>query len=346
MGVRINLGKELNYYNCGLEIDNIPFELLKSNLLISGSDQAERTAFLSHILNQLYKRAPEIGVLLIRLNAGENTNVFHLDKEYKYGDLNLEIPYFYGDFSNEVYREHFESVISALFGFHFEMKIVIGCLLRQYKNGKLPSSILDFLGDLKNYLVDHPYSEKFNKSNIESIEIMLKLFEEKEILERTLWKSFKTPEWLKLWSEGKKICIDLSRCDLRYQRILVPLLLQIVKNSTPILNSDTPVGIVALEDASELFKDIPVEEYKNNFNLNKEYYKKIENESYFLTREQLIEVYGDKDYLINTQLEYVFKRLVFTELFYRDIAIIATCRDPAELYLSYKKQFKIKLDLD
>ncbi|MFX0022084.1 MAG: hypothetical protein ACFE9S_07135 [Candidatus Hermodarchaeota archaeon] len=56
MGVRINLGKELNYYNCGLEIENIPFELLKSNLLISGVEQAERTALLSHILNQLYTR--------------------------------------------------------------------------------------------------------------------------------------------------------------------------------------------------------------------------------------------------------------------------------------------------
>lgn len=346
MGVRINLGKEFNYYNCGLEIENIPFELLKSNLLISGFDQAERTALLSHILNQLYTRIPEIGVLLIRLSEEESTNLFRLDKEYEYGEPDLEIPYFYGDFSNEVYKEHFESVISAIFGFHFEMKIVIGCLLRQYKNGKLPSSILDFLEDLKMYLIDYPYHEKFNKSNIESIEEILKLFEENVILERTLWKSFKTPEWLNLWSEGNKICIDLSGCDLRYQQILVPLLLQIVKNFTPILNSDTPVGIVALSDASELFKDIPVEEYRKNLEINKAYYRRIENESYFLTREQLIEVFGDKDYLINTQLEYVFKRLVFTELFYRDIAIVATCQDPAKLYSPYKKQFKIKLYSD
>ncbi|MFW9970591.1 MAG: hypothetical protein ACFFDF_10345 [Candidatus Odinarchaeota archaeon] len=62
----------------------------------------------------------------------------------------------------------------------------------------------------------------------------------------------------------KKICIDLSWYDLRFQRILVPLLLQIVKNSTSILNSDAPVGIVALGDVSELFKDIPIEENKRN----------------------------------------------------------------------------------
>ncbi|MFW9970590.1 MAG: hypothetical protein ACFFDF_10340 [Candidatus Odinarchaeota archaeon] len=84
------------------------------------------------------------------------------------------------------------------------MKIFIGCLLLQYKNGKLPSSILNFLGDLKSYLIDHPYSEEFNRSTVESIEMILKPFEEKQIIERTLWKSFKTPEWLKLWSEGKE----------------------------------------------------------------------------------------------------------------------------------------------
>ncbi|MFW9970592.1 MAG: hypothetical protein ACFFDF_10350 [Candidatus Odinarchaeota archaeon] len=60
----------------------------------------------------------------------------------------------------------------------------------------------------------------------------------------------------------------------------------------------------------------------------------------------MIEVFGDKDYLINTQLEYLFKRLVFTELFFRDIAIIATYQDPSKLYLQYKKQFKIKLNSD
>ncbi|MFW9970051.1 MAG: hypothetical protein ACFFDF_07600 [Candidatus Odinarchaeota archaeon] len=48
----------------------------------------------------------------------------------------------------------------------------------------------------------------------------------------------------------------------------------------------------------------------------------------------------------NTQLEYVFKRLVFAELFYRDIAIIATCQDSSKLYSPYKKQFKIKLKSD
>ncbi|MFW9970600.1 MAG: hypothetical protein ACFFDF_10390 [Candidatus Odinarchaeota archaeon] len=56
--------------------------------------------------------------------------------------------------SNEVYKEHFELVISTISGFHFEMKTVIGCLLRQYKNGKLQSSILNFLGNLKNNLID------------------------------------------------------------------------------------------------------------------------------------------------------------------------------------------------
>ena len=158
--------------------------------------------------------------------------------------------------------------------------------------------------------------------------------------------SLDIPRWLGLWSEGKKICIDLSGCDLHYQKILFPLLFQVVKNSIPIKNSDTPIGVVVLEDADDLLQKVPFDYYSKNFKLNRDYYYQFEEEAYFLAKEQLIKVFGDKDYLMNVQLESVFNRLVFDELIYRNISFITTCRDPLELHYPYKTQFQIKINLD
>jgi len=346
MSVRINLGTEVLDDINGQRTENVSLDYFKNNILISGNDKIERTALLSHILNQVYERVPNIGVLLIKLGSSENIKLYHLDKVSEYSEPNLKIPYFFGDLSNAVQREHFESVISAVFGLHFEMKVVIGCLLRSYKQGKFPSSIIDFMEDLKDYLVKHPYSEEFTKSNVRSIERVISTIQEEAVLERTLGISLDLPEWLRLWSEGKKICVDLSECDIQHQKILLPLLLQIVKNYTPMKNSDTPLGFIAIEDADHLLKKLPLDIYYENFKENRDYYRRMEERAYFLTKEQLEEVFGDPEYLTNVQLEGVFKNLVFDQFYYRNLSLIATCSNPWEIHEPYRRRFRFIINLE
>ena len=52
MSIRINLGYNVRDYNSGLETEDIPLEYFKYNILISGKDQIEKSALLSHIFNQ------------------------------------------------------------------------------------------------------------------------------------------------------------------------------------------------------------------------------------------------------------------------------------------------------
>ena len=244
MSIRINLGYNVHDYNSGFETEDIPLEYFKYNILISGTDQIEKRALLSHILNQLYTRASNIGVLFIRLKSNEDTNLYHLDKQYKYGDKDLEIPYFFGNPLSEVNREHFERFINAIFGFHFEMKIIIGIVLKQYRIDKFPNSIVNFLTDVKDYLIKNPYSEEFNESNVGSIEKAIDFIQEDPILEKTLWMYLDTPRWLKLWREGKTISIDFSECDLRNQKVLIPLLFQAIKENTPFIDIIPPLVII------------------------------------------------------------------------------------------------------
>ena len=327
MSIKIDLGMMVRDYENGGEISNIPLKYLMYNLLITGKNRTERSAALSYILNQLYGRLPNNGILFIKLKSNEDIYLYHLDKVYKYGDSDLIIPYFIEEQFNARNREQFEEYINAIFGFHPEMEIVMGCLLHHYKTGEFPSSLVDLLEDLKTNLIEHPYSDNFNKSNIRSIEKAIQLFDSDPILESTLEIPLELPEWLKLWSEGKVLCIDLSGCDLFYQKILVTFLLQAIKNLVPERDSDIPRGIIVLEDADQILKKSPREYYKENYTMNRDYYRRIEEKNFFLTKEQLEIVFGDKDYLFNVQLERMFEDLISDEFRYRNLSFITVCED-------------------
>jgi len=229
MSDKINLGIEVHDFRNGVVTENIPLSNLKGNLLISGGARGERTALLSHVLNQIHAEFPDIGVLLIQLGSNEDTYLYNLDKVYEYGDPELIIPYFAGEEFTEVNREQFTRYINAIFGFHFEMRVVISILTRHYKRGSLPGSIVDFLEDLKRSLIKNPYSEEFTESNLRSFDKAIEIFEEDPILERAISIPLRIPEWLRLWRNGEKICIDLSKCDIQHQKLLVTIIVQAIE---------------------------------------------------------------------------------------------------------------------
>ena len=345
MSTKINLGKEIHDFESGGVTENIPLKNFKYNLLISGGARNERTASLSHILNQFYADFPDIGVLLIQLGSNKDTYLYHLDRVYEYGDPDLNIPYSTGQQFNMLIRERFMRYLNAIFGFHYEMKFVIANLSRHYKTGGLPSSIVDFLEDLKMFLIKHPYSEEFTESNVRSIEKVVEIFQENPILERTLWIPLEVPEWLNLWSKGGKICINLSECSIYQQKLLVFLIAQSINNYIDSNNSPSPTGIVVIEDAENVLKRPPHDEYSKNYKINREYYQKITEEAYILTKEQIKEVFGDDNYLMNVQLEQVCNDLIQDDFRYRNISLITVCEDPSKVYSSISSHSQIKLQV-
>ena len=344
MSDKINLGIEVHDFRNGVVTENIPLSNLKGNLLISGGARSERTALLSHVLNQFHSEFSDIGVVLIQLGSNEDTYLYNLDKVYEYGDPELIIPYFTGEKFTEVNRDQFTRYINAIFGFHFEMRIVISILSHHYRKGRLPGSIVDFLEDLKRCLIKNPYSEEFNESNIRSFDKAIEIFEEDPILERTVSIPLRIPEWLSLWRNGAKICIDLSSCSIYHQKILVTIILQAINNYIDINNSSDLTGIVVIEDADNVLKRPPHEEYRRNYDLNREYCRQIEEENYFLTKEQIEEAFGENN-LMNVQLEEVYYHLICDEFRYRNIALITVCDDPARIYDFISSHSQIRIEV-
>ena len=343
MSIKINLGYEVRDFEKGIFVENVPFKQFKYNMLISGKDSKERSAILSHILNQIYVRVPDIGVLLIKLKSNEDTYLYHLNKVYEYGEPKLEIPYFLEHTFSDVNREQLINCLNAIFGFHYEMKWVMRIVIKHYKLGRFPSSLIDFLDDLKNCLIEHPYDKEFTESNIWSIEKARELIQEDSLLERILWIPSDLPEWLKLWSEGKKVCIDLSSCDPQIQKLLVVLLFQILKNFVPTIESNIPSGIVVLEDADHILEEPPYDYYKETYNSNRDYYGWKREKNYFLTKEQIEEAFGDTNYLFNIQFESIFHDLIVNEFRYRNISLITVCVDTLKIYKFLNSSSKIKV---
>ena len=347
MSNKINLGMKAYDFSSGMLTENHPLKNFKTNLLISGGSRNERTGLLSHVLNQFYATLPDIGVLLIQLGTNEDTYLYQLDRVFEYGTPELNIPYYAGHWFNMLNRERFMNYMIAVFGFHYEMSFVIDNLTRCYKGGALPSSIIDFLEALKRHLIKHPYHEEFTKGNIKSFEKAIDIFQEDPILEDTISIPLKgIPEWLSLWKEGKKICIDLSKCDTFQQRLLVTLITQAILKHVDQYNSEIPTGIVVMEDVDDIMEKLPYDDYKRIFMSNKEYYKAIIEESYVLTPEQFAEVYGDDNYLMNVQLEETFRHLIGNEFRYRSISQITVCKDISNIYKDIDSYSQIKIRID
>ena len=100
-----------------------------------------------------------------------------------------------------------------------------------------------------------------------------------------------------------------------------------------------------IEYADNVLERPPHDEYRKNYETNRGYHKKIKEEVYFLTKEQIEEVYGDSNYLMNVQLEQVFYDLIKNEFRYRNISLITVCEDPSRIYSSFSSHSQIKLNL-
>ncbi len=56
-----------------------------------------------------------------------------------------------------------------------------------------------------------------------------------------------------------------------------------------------------MEEADNLLEKPPYDEYRRSYSINRDYCREIEEKNYFLTKEQIEEAFGDRNYLFNVQ---------------------------------------------
>ncbi len=219
----------------------------------------------------------------------------------------------------------------------------ITIVLDMYRHNVFPNSLIYLLDDVISYLKTKPYSEEFQNSLLRSLEKAIELLSKNPKLEETLRLIPLLPSWFVMWASRKKICLDLSTCDLRTQRILTSVIFQTIKNLVPHTNSDVIQGMVMIDDANQLFKRIPSEKYDYRYLLMKEQIKKEKAESYLLTKERWEEIYGDKEYFTRVKLARFFEDMIYNEFRIKHVSLVTATNSPLQLLdaIPFMSQLKI-----
>ena len=111
-------------------------------------------------------------------------------------------------------------------------------------------------------------------------------------------------------------------------------------------------GVVAVNDADNVFASVPWEQYKVYYDLRKSYCDRLEKQNPFIernlffTKEQIVEAYGDPLFLFRTKLEPLYSDLLHDELRFRNISLFTGTSNEKNIhdFISYLSQTKLVLN--
>ena len=307
--------------NAYFHIDN-----LSQSCIIAGETGTGKTNCASIIVNEINRKAPQIGILTIGLSKKNQDIFFKPDKIIRYGDEELKIPYFVKPNSNvmtlEKYAQETAMYLTAAIGLKGTATTCTYNTMMAYNGAKnCPMTPTGLFESTLNYL-DHPehkYHEKF-QTNIKS-EILNNVFERfnDPIIEKVLTLTPKIPKWFKQWRNGVNIYIDLTEASVWSKIIACFALFQMIKTLTADLDVHTLNNLIVIDEIKHLgAKPLSTHPY-DDFRIAKE------------------------------RLEIILKELL-EEFRSRGIAFLLIDTDPSSLFKSISKspglKFVFRLDLE
>ena len=102
-------------------------------------------------------------------------------------------------------------------------------------------------------------------------------------------------------------------------------------------------GVVIINDASEIFASVPWEQYLAHYNQKRDHWRYIKDQNLFLTKEQIIEAYGEPSILFKRQLEMYYRDLLLDEFRFRNITLFTGTDDKKTIhdYISSLSQVRL-----
>ena len=330
--------------NCGRPYQPLTNHDIIKNVLIESEHSKERHNLMIDLLAQMEERLPPFSTLYINLNPKVECPGMFVAK-FTYGSLNLNIPYIH-DLRDDS-RDRFSRCFNAIFNFHHELQIVMEIVYSNCTQRGFPTSIIGFLELMHTYLKDKPYDKEFTESLLKNINEAIDLFESDNVLEKTFRASTSLPDWVTLWREKQNVWIDLSGCKPLIQKMLIPVIFLNLLRSTnhygPSENYWHLNGVVIINEADKIFASVPWERYKARYNQRKQYWEHLKYLNLFLTKEQMVEAYGEPAIFFKSQLETYYNDLLRNEFRFRNIMLFTGTRDEKKVqdFISGYSQVRI-----
>lgn len=322
-----------HWKNCGRPYEPLTNHKIIKNVLIESENSGERYNLMIDLLTQMERSLPSFSTLYINLNPKVECSETFTAK-FAYGSLEFSVPYIHD--LGTASRDRFSKCFNAIFNFHPELQIIMDIIYSNCKKRGFPTSIIGFLELMYTYLEDRPYDNEFTKSLLNNIKDAIDICKSDNYLEQIFKVRTSDPNWLALWRNKQNVWIDLSGCKPLIQKMLIPVIFLNLLRSTdhygPPENYWHLNGVVIINETEKVFASEPWELYNTRYNQRKQYWENIRYNNLFLTKEQIVEAYGEPSILFKSQLKTYYNDILADEFRFRNITLFSGTRDEKNVH--------------
>lgn len=250
--------------------------------LLAGQQGTGKTFLLAQIVNEFYRKAPEIGILILNLGKGNQERFYKTDKVIKFGDPNFKIPYFVkGSYLARSIQETASYLIASTGLKNIAEKNMVNVMQAfMDKKGKLPRSLMFLFKELIRYFKQYPYHVKFQTNILRALKNrVLSLLANDDIKTAIdLSDEDEIPQWFIDWRNGKKIYLDMSMCNIYEKRLLTSAIFQLIRALTPDKEVGKLKNIILIDEAHQILEKPITTNHDDDDFISREQLEKIFNE--------------------------------------------------------------------
>ncbi len=255
----------------------IPISAFSQSAVIFGQIGTGKTYLLSQVVNELYNKAPDIGILIINLGKGSQEVFYHVDRVIKFGSPDFRVPYFFqGPYLEKSLQETAAYLIAALGLKNIVVKNMLN-VMKSFtcRGNSLPKSLDILFFNLEKFFERFPYHVKFQTNILRALQNRVLSLLTNEELKKILELTSEVPQWFQEWRNGKKIYLDLSMCNIYVKRLLTNAIFQLVRTLTPDVEAGTLRNIIIIDEAHQILEKSTSRNYDDDDFISTEQLEKI-----------------------------------------------------------------------
>ncbi|MHA2397505.1 MAG: ATP-binding protein [Promethearchaeota archaeon] len=238
------------------EIATIEIDLLNNHLEIFGKTGKGKSTLIKIIINELRRKRPDIGILIVNLADPNLVHEVPTAKVYNFPSEKLRIPYIVLGSRAMKSMRGFGNVLAACLGLKYIGPVLITeTLQRCYKEyGEFPHHINEFFDQVEKNLQAKPYDPDTQRTILMAFKRRInELFHNKELvnnLRLSEGNSKNIPDWYLKWRNGNLVILNLTELDdIKEQPLIVMLIFKMVEILTHFDNSKVLNHLICLDEA-------------------------------------------------------------------------------------------------
>jgi len=275
--IKILLGNYINKY--GVKTEQKQFFYLNDlnrHLNILGLNGNGKTYFLYHLVNEISKKAPNVGVLVILLRKGEEKVRYNCDRFYEYP--NVRIPYCFDREGIQSFIKTLAKTLSSILGLHDIFEWNMGNTIKAYfeKHKRLPDNLKHLFKLYWDWFKKKKYPGDFGGTSVLAIENRVYNLINPEF-ESVTKLAHELPIWFQEFIDGKNVILDLSSItgDLPLLKLVTHFIIQMIRIFIPSSTEDTLKYAVIIDEIEHIAKNRIIRDSDDNLTVIQSYLAEV-----------------------------------------------------------------------